>query len=225
MAKIKTLKIKLGDTIYDIVVKCNTKGKFTFEANSGLTGTIIKLGDIERNYFDSLKDLEDKIYQIIDEYKKAVIKRRLVIKVDFGASGKFIKDDEGYPLPQFSKLGGKFSMDDVFINGANLIKFGYKILMEESINDCITYYSTIKLFNSDLKDDRRIGDYMARNYRCLLGENEEVLPYTEEIINNLESIEKQLKNAALFLSELLSCDRVEQILTSGNLKLLGSGEN
>lgn len=225
MAKIKTLKIKLGNTVYDIVVKCNTEGKFTFDSSRELLGMIKKLDDLSRNYFDSLKDLERNIYKIVDEYRKATIKRRLVIRVDFGASGKFINDDSGFPLKEFSQHGGKFAISNFFSDGANIIKFGYKILIEESVNDCITYYSTIKLHESNLKDDRRIGDYISSNYRTNLSENENVLPYTEEIINNLESIEKQLRNAALFLSDLLSSSDVERILNSGNLKLLGSKEN
>lgn len=225
MPKIKTIKIKLADTIYDIVVKCNTNGNFTFEAPASLISIVKPLDDINRCYFDSLKELEDKVYKAIHEYKNAVIKRKLVIKVDFGASGKFVKDESGYLLPQFSNYGGKFCINDFFTDGNNIIKFGYKILIEESINDCITYYSTIKC-NNDIPtlEDRRVGNYLASNYKVHLGKDEKVLPYTEEIINNLNSIEKQLKNAVLFLSELLSNDNVEQILTSGNLKLLSNKE-
>ena len=40
MAKIKTIKIKLGETIYEIVVKCNTNGKFTFEAPASLISIV-----------------------------------------------------------------------------------------------------------------------------------------------------------------------------------------
>lgn len=41
MAKIKTIKIKLGETIYEIVVKCNTNGKFTFEAPASLISIVV----------------------------------------------------------------------------------------------------------------------------------------------------------------------------------------
>lgn len=226
MAKIKTIKIKLAETIYDIVVKCNTNGKFIFEAPASLIAIVKPLDDINRCYFDTLKELEDKVYKAINEYKKAVIKRKLVIKVDFGASGKFVKDESGFLLPQFSNYGGKFCINDVFTDGNNLIKFGYKILIEESMNDCVTYYSTIKYDNDiPIYEDRRVGNYLASHYKVHLGKDEKVLPYTEEIINNLNSIEQQLKNAALFLSQLLSNDEIEQILTSGNLKLLSNKED
>jgi hypothetical protein len=124
-------------------------------------------------------------------------------------------------LPQFSKYGGKFCINDVFTDGYNLIKFGYKILIEEKLNDSVTYYQTIKCGrDSPNNDNRRVGDYIASNYKYHLGEDECVLPYTEEIIKNLNSIEQQLKNAALFLSNLLSSNNVENILTSGNFKLI-----
>lgn len=225
MAKIKTIKIRLGEVIYDITVKCNSDGKFTFDAPAELTSMVESLDDIRHCYFDSLKDLEHKIYLAIDKYRNAVIQRRLVIKVDFGASGKFVKDESGYVLPQFSNIGGKFHINNVFTDGSNLIKFGYKILIEETINGCVIYYHTIKCDVDTIKDDRKIGNYVPSNYKFHLGKDEKVLPYTEEIINNLESIERQLKNAALFLSQLLSSDEVEQILTSGNLKLLANKED
>lgn len=221
MAKIKTIKIKLGKTIYEIVVKCNTNGKFTFEAPASLISIVKPLDDINRYYFDSLKELEHKVYKAIDEYRNAVIQRRLVIRVEFGASGNFVKDESGFLLPQFSKYGGKFCINDVFTDGYNLIKFGYKMLIEEKVNDSVTYYHTIKCGrDSPNNDNRRVGDYIASNYKYHLGEDECVLPYTEEIIKNLNSIEQQLKNAALFLSNLLSSNNVEKILTSGNFKLI-----
>ena len=224
MAKIKTIKIRLGEVIYDITVKCNSDGKFTFDAPAELTSMVESLDDIRRCYFDSLKDLEHKIHLAIDQYRNAVIQRRLVIKVDFGAGGKFVTDDSGYVLPQFG-IGSKFNIDNFFTDGSNLIKFGYKILIEETINGCVIYYHTIKCDVDTIKDDRKIGNYVPSNYRFHLEKDEKVLPYTEEIINNLESIERQLKNAALFLSQLLSSDEVEQILTSGNLKLLANKED
>ena len=224
MPKIKTIKIRLGETIYDIVVKCSTNGKFSFEAPGSLISMVNQLDEISRCYFDSLKDLEHKVYQAIDKYKNSVIKRRLVVKVDFGASGKFIKDDEGYPLPQFSNIGGRFCINNVFTDGCSLIKFGYNVLIEETINDCVIYYSTIKC-NDAIKYDRRIGDYIQSNYRVHLDKDENVLPYSDDIINSLNSIEQQLKNAALFLSQLLTSDKLEQILTLGNLKLLVNKED
>lgn len=224
MPKIKTIKIRLGETIYDIAVKCNTNGKFTFEAPVNLTAMVKDLDDINRCYYESLKDLENQIYHVIEEYRKAEIQRRLVIKVDFGASGKFVKDEGGFLLPQF-RNGGKFYISNVFTDGDNLIKFGYKILIEEKINDCVIYYHTIKCENDTIKDDRKVGNYIPSNYRFHLGKDEKILPYSEEIINNLNSIEQQLKNAALFLSQLLSSDEVEQILTYCNLKLLANKED
>lgn len=221
MAKIKTIKIKLGEAIYEIVVKCNTNGKFTFEAPTTLISMVRPLDDINRCYFDSLKELEDKVYKAIDEYRNAVIQRRLVITVEFGANGNFVKDESGFLLPQFSIYGGKFCINNTFTDGCNLIKFGYKILIEEKINDCVTYYHTIKCGRDyPNKDNRRVGDYIISNYKAYLDKDECVLPYTEEIIKNLNSIEQQLKNAALFLSNLLSSKNVEKILTTGNFKLI-----
>lgn len=45
MAKIKSIKIQLGERVYDIVVKCSTTGMFSFEAPGELRSLIKELDD------------------------------------------------------------------------------------------------------------------------------------------------------------------------------------
>lgn len=221
MAKIKTLKIKIGETFYEIAVKCGTNGQFTFSAPASLTSMIEKLDNIKNSMGESLNLLERKVYGIINEFKDAIIKRRLVVKVKFSANGKFVKDENGYNLPNFEENRGKFYMNRIFSDGTSSLEFGYKILIEETVNDSVTYYNTIKCKEGDFRyEKRRVGNYISSNYREMNVNDEDILPFTEEIINSLNSIEEQFKNAVLFLSKLLSSNNVEKILTSGNFKLL-----
>lgn len=221
MAKIKTIKIKLGANCYDIEVKCNSSGLFTFDAPAELRSLIEKL-DLAQSYkYSSLKELEDKVYKIIGEYKESEIKTRLVVHIRFAARGEITRGEDGYILPQFSDIGGKYYLSLFGGEKDSAFKFGYSILIEESINGNISYYNTIKTgssYNSPVY--RRIGDYIASNYRYNANKNDLILPYTDDIINSLKSIERQLKNAAVFLSELLDNDKVEMILSSGDFKLL-----
>ena len=46
------------------------------------------------------------------------------------------------------------------------------------------------------------------------------MPYSEKLVENLESIKQQLRNASNFLSELLSASNREELLVSDNFKLL-----
>lgn len=221
MAKIKTIKIKLGANCYDIEVKCNSSGLFTFDAPAELRSLIEKL-DLAQSYkYSSLKELEDMVYKIIGEYKEAEIKTRLVVHIRFAARGEITRGEDGYILPQFSDIGGKYYLSLFGGEKDSAFKFGYSILIEESINGNISYYNAIKTgssYNSPVY--RRIGDYIASNYRYHTNKDDLILPYTDDIINSLKSIERQLKNAAIFLSELLDNDKVEMILSSGDFKLL-----
>lgn len=226
MAKIKTIKTKLGATCYEIEVKCNSSGMFTFDAPAELRSLIEELDMAQSYKYSSLKELEDKVYKIIGEYKKAEIKTRLVVHIRFAARGEITRGEDGYILPQFSDIGGKYNLSLLGGEKDSALKFGYSILIEESINGNISYYNAIKTestYNSPAY--RRIGNYIASNYRYHTSKDDLILPYTDEIINSLKSIERQLKNAAVFLSELLDNDKVEMILSSGNFKLLENKED
>lgn len=226
MAKIKIIKIKLGATYYDIEVKCNSSGMFTFDAPSELRSLIEELDLAQFYKYSSLKELEDRVYKIIGEYKEAEIKTRLVVLVRFAARGEITRGDDGYILPQFSDRDGKYYFTKFGVENDSALKFGYSILIEELINGNISYYTAIKTTSSYQSPTyRRIGDYIASNYRYHISKEDLILPYTDEIINSLKSIEKQLKNATMFLSELLDNDKVEMILSSGNFKLLGNKED
>lgn len=222
MAKIKSIKIQLGERVYDIVVKCSTTGMFSFEAPGELRSLIKELDDAITKKYQSLKDLESEVMKFINDFRTAETKTRLVIQIKFSAKGEIVKGDNGVILPGFG-TNERFHKQGWFNEDCSCIEFGYSILFEESINGKITYYNAIKT-NSDtyksLPNYRVIDGYIAGNYRTNRTDKDIFVPYSPEIIKSLQSIEVQLSNAAIFLSKLLDNENLETLLISGNNKLL-----
>ena len=51
-----------------------------------------------------------------------------------------------------------------------------------------------------------------------------LIPYSEQVMNNLQSIQNQLKKASLFLASLISSKNVNELLNNQNVKLLEDKE-
>lgn len=224
MAKIKTIKIQLGECVYDIVVKCNTKGMFSFDAPKELRALIKEIDDSVLNEYQSLQVLEREVSTIISNFKKAETKTRLVVMINFSARGKIVRNQNGNELPNFG-YGEKFYHSG-FNTDNSEIQFGYTILFEESINGKINYYNAIKVNETydNLPQYRKIGEYIAGSYKAIRHQGDIIIPYSTETIESLQSIESQLSKAAIFLSNLLDNENLEMLLKLGNNKLLGKVE-
>ena len=71
-----------------------------------------------------------------------------------------------------------------------------------------------------IPESRQIDDWIGIHSTTISPTEKIIMPYSEKLIENLESIKQQLRNASNFLSELLSASNREELLVSDNFKLL-----
>lgn len=134
-------------------------------------------------------------------------------------------DEKGNPHPAFELFFDSSQWANEFYDR---ISFGYRILLEENINGISFYYDARQrkqvspsiLENRLIPESRQIDDWIGIHSTTISPTEKIIMPYSEKLIENLESIKQQLRNASNFLSELLSASNREELLVSDNFKLL-----
>lgn len=230
MAKIKSSVYRIGGKEYVVSITCSSYGMFSFKAPMELVQIVSDLKSIEPT--GSLDELERKLREAVNAYVNSERYCRLVVAITFKARGPVCSSSkDGGIADVFVNVGstkGKFSVDrfDCSLDGS-VLNIDYKVLIEESIGDAKTYHETYDL--RKLRDRGSvvectpahllIDDFAGvRQYR--LKDDALLLPYSEELMASLDSIEDQLRKAAHFLATLLLRDDVGKILSSSNVKLL-----
>lgn len=225
MARIKKIEATLiGGNKYEIIINYNSKGIFSANVPIELSMNVAGLKNKMEN--SKLNELESVIYKALANYNNSFIKTRLVIGVIFGAKGDICKNDNGIINENF--LGkSRFVIDWFYCSlDGSVMNFSYKILLEQNINgdkkyfatNCKTKYSESSL--SLVPKYKIIDDFVAENMPMLnIDKFNVILPYKEEILESLKSIENQLRKATFFLTELLGNENVE-LLLSNNVKMI-----
>lgn len=225
MAKIKTIKQTVNGMNYEIVIKCNSKGRFSCDIPLPLRSIISDLQEIQRTEYQSMQNLESMIIDKIAKHRESMIKTELVIAVSFKARGRIVRNENDITLPQFSQTG-KFRMDSTFFyEKGDVIYYDYNVLLKETINGNAEYYRTSKLccdrFTEHVPEYRKINGYIAENRIYSIKDYACILPYDETILTNLDAIRNQFKKAVLFLSDLLDNEKAAVfLLTDRNVNLL-----
>lgn len=218
MPKINTISLLIDGETIQVDFKCSKQGIFSYSIPYWVANKL----NIEKELSGkTLSELEDTVNKAYIQYINAKKTVRLVVAIQFKASKEFTKDSEGNIIPGFLTPGNP----NIISNGwcyelYSLIGFGYKIFAEVSLNDRATLYDIVKknmIYNVD--DTRVIGDfyYTSQVTPC---KDWKILPYSEDLINNLKSIEQQLRNASSFLINLFTNENLNEIITSNNFKQL-----
>lgn len=227
MAKIKTIKRKIKDKLHDISISCNSDGRFSCKFPSEISSKVHVLKELELNSYNSLRELEGEISDTIQKYENANIKTRLVIAITFGAGGNIAKDkDKGYIKDLDPSFNGKFALNGGYLlDEGNVIKFNYRILLEEILFEHKEFYSVNsinKLSESYIKSEpehHKIDGFIAIR-KAFTYTNEIIIDYSPKVLKNLESIEDQFRNAVLFMSKLLGQNDLKEILSNEIKKIM-----
>lgn len=223
MARIKVLEYSFENETIKVPVNVSVNGIFSCSIPYLMSK---KLG-LEDNSLlgKKLSDVEDVLNTAFYEYKQRSIKTSMKVAISFKATRKFMMDEKGNPHPAY----------DIFVDSSqwpneyfDRISFGYRILLEESINGTHFYYEVrqTEQVNSDILEkmlipkSRQFEGWVGMHSTTISSAEKIIMPYSEKLIDNLESIKQQLRNASNFLSELLSASNIEELLASNNFKLL-----
>lgn len=217
MARIKTIELRIKDTVHSININCSKSGIFSCTFSWELSEVLNLPHDVAGK---TLQEIEDVIYKAYNDYINAVRTVRLVVVVQFKANRKFIRDEEGNVFPAFSNQKLIFH-EGWGSNTYSILAFGYNILAEEDINGRKKYYDVIHEDKASylVKNREKIGQYYC-NGTAFLPNDCEVLEYSENLINNLQSIGNQLRNATRFLSDLFTSKDSLRLLSTEDTKFL-----
>lgn len=218
MAKIKEIEITLDGEMYLLKINCSSKGIFTCKIPHEVSSALNIYSNISGA---TLQEVENQVHSAYSEYLNATKTVRLVVAVQFRANRKFTKDSKGNLLPAYfadSKFLFSIGWSSDF---HSVLAFGYKICIEETINGNKRYYHAVHESKASryTKDNfEKVGDYYREHSEYL--SNCEILDYSESLVNNLQSIENQLRNASEFLSNLFTNEESMKLLSEENIKLL-----
>lgn len=223
MARIKVLEYTFENETIKIPVNVSVNGVFSCSIPHLMAQ---KLG-LEKNDLlgSKLSDVEDVLNSAFYEYKQRSNKTRMMVAISFKATRNFMMDEKGNPHPAFDMFFDSSRWADEYYDR---ISFGYRILLEESINGTRFYYdarqreqvSSTILENKIIPESRQCEGWVGIHSTTISSTEKIIMPYSEKLVENLESIKQQLRNASNFLSELLSASNREELLVSDNFKLL-----
>lgn len=218
MPKIKTISLLVDGETIQVDFKCSKQGIFSYSIPYAIANKL----NIEKELSGkTLSELEDTVNKAYSQYLNAKKTVRLVVAIQFKASKEFTRDSEGNMLPGFLKPGNP----NIITPGwsyelYSLIGFGYKIFAEVTLNERVTLYDIVKkgmVYHID--DSRIIGDFYYTS-QVTPYKDWNILPYSDDLINNLKNIEQQLRNASSFLINLFTNENLNEIITSNNFKQL-----
>lgn len=220
MPKIKSVTLIIDGENVQVDYKCSKQGIFSYS----LPYVVANKLNIEKQLSGkTLSELENLVNKAYSQYLNAKKTMRLVVAIQFKASKEFIRDSEGNMLPEFLTSGDGHIMSSGWAYDLySLIGFGYKILAEVTLNDRVTLHEVInknKVRCIDEDDHRVIGDFYYTSPITPF-KDWKILPYSENLMNNLRDIEQQLRNASRFLVQLITNENLNEILTSNDFKLL-----
>lgn len=217
MPIIKKFKVQCSIGTVELSIKCNSKGIFSCQlpievANKIQISPVLTSSDIS--------SLERDVHARIKEERDAIIQRRLVIVCNVGLSGIFTRDSRGIKLPvtklkRLERFG--YGVEE------SAIWFSPRILLEETYGGNKTYYnveeeSSLSHLHTAAFTEKRLGKWIATS-KVHISSDKIIVPYTDDMCNVLDSIQKQLHNAAMFLVNLfgsenipLAIERVGQIM-------------
>lgn len=218
MAKIKEIEVTLDGEKYLIKVNCSSKGIFTCKIPHEVSSALNIYSTISGSTLQEVESQVDSAYSAYINSNKAV---RLVVAVQFRANRKFTKDSKGSLLPAYFADSRFLFPTGWSSDFCSVLAFGYKICIEETINGNKRYYHAeheSKASPYTKENFEKVGDYY-REYSENLS-NCEILDYSEALVNNLQSIENQLRNASEFLGNLFANEDSIRLLSEENIKLL-----
>lgn len=220
MPKIKTKEYIIDGQVYPVNFNCSKTGVFSanipFELAKKLS---IDNGRRQKN---NLSEIENEIDQAWRTYVEATKKLSLGIAVSFGASGKFIRNEDGYVLDGFGSRD-KFTID-TFGNGfISLIGFDYRVIIIEEFNGYRHLYQGVKWEGEGIPMSHRkfFGGYVDNHsLHGSINANETLIEFSEEALINLEGIRSQLRKAVVFLHSIISSDDLEKLLHQPSINVL-----
>lgn len=220
MAKIKTKKYVIDGEEIKVDFNCSSSGVFSFSLRQDLKTKLgIFVDDSKRI---SLSELEKTIDDCVFKYKETTKVNELVIGIIYKSSNKLsLSEDKETCL--FNKRS-KFSTFEHHRESS--ITFAYQVMIKQTCNGQIIYYDTTK-YNASLYEDNQyrhkpdiiIEDY--NNINIIYSTSEfTIIPFTQESLANIESIQEQLRKASQFIYELVSSDNFENLISSNLQNIL-----
>lgn len=226
MARVKVLEYTFENETIKVPVNVSVDGTFSCSIQFQMSQKL----DLKDNKLSgkTLSDIEDVLNTAFYEYKQRTTKKRMVVSITFKATRGFTFNEKGEQHPAFIGDNSFYESHQWSNEYHDNISFGYRILLEESINGKRFYYSAKKreevneylLLNRLIPESRQLDGWVGESSTSLNPSEKTLIPYSEKLIENLESIKRQLRNAAFFLGDLLSSDSKESLLISDNFKLL-----
>lgn len=220
MAKIKTTKYLIDGREIEVNFNCSSKGMFSasipFEIRKNLGIEEGKLTGLE------LEDIEKIIQEAHEKYIKSKTVLKLKIGVTFGACGEFVKDINGEFIRELLGYGNEFLISSFGKSVDSMIGFDYRVIIEEDRDGRISNFEAREIPENCevLKWKRVCGKYMDYNQIHSFDKSEKIIEYTEAALVNLGEIQKQMRKAAMFIVSLITSDKLELMLNSGDMKLL-----
>ena len=223
MARIKVLEYTFNNETVKVPVNVSVHGVFSCSIPYEMSQ---KLGLKDNNLSGSkLSDVEDVLSSAFYEYRQRTIKTSIMVAISFKATRNFMMDEKGNPHPAFDMFFDSSRWANEYYDR---ISFGYRILLEESIDGTRFYYDARQreqvsytiLENKIIPESRQCEGWLGIHSTTISSTEKIIMPYSEKLVENLESIKQQLRNASNFLSELLSASNREELLVSDNFKLL-----
>lgn len=219
MAKIKDITLSIQEEVVDLRINCSSKGVFSCKIPYQIAGL---LGLPRELSGESLKEVEDTLLQAYHTYRSVSTKYSLKIAIDFMAGGSFIETDDPDMRRLFIQDGVSTRFHKSIFSASypqSELRFSYLVVIEEDINGHLDYYIAHKLRSTfEATGSVVVDGYVARARVPMTRLT--LVPYSEDILERLQSIEAQFRNASFFLARLLSSENVPAALCCGSVSLL-----
>lgn len=207
MARVKILEFEIQKVKYKIPV--NVKGDGTF--NAVLPDEVAKaLNILPKMKNTTLNGLEEVFTQAINRYKTAETKQEIFIFIRYQSCGKFSKKQNGSTLFQNGYNDPYLLQVSWSTAGYSAIAFDYHIVIKETIDNVINWYSTYTIENERRKDSKFNNPDSWKK-----------IPYSKIAEESLKNAADKLRSLSEMLFNFIEQDEklIESTLT--NKKLLG----
>lgn len=174
---------------------------------------------------DQFEEAEKILNQFSEGYQKYIESKtvlKLKIGVTFGACGEFVKDINGEFIRELLGYGNEFLISSFGKSVDSMIGFDYRVIIEEDRDGRTSHYEA-KLMPNDFEvlPWRKVcGRYVDGSQIHSFDKGEKIIEFSEAALVNLGEIQKQIRKAAMFLVSLITSDKLELMLNSGDMKLL-----
>ena len=225
MAKIKTKSYEFDGKKIDVNFNCSSAGIFS----ASLNVTIVEKLNLTTSKLSgtSLREIEELLDNAFVAYKDAKTSYRLKIAIYFGAAGDFIELEEGKTDPRFLGYRNDLVLQTAMMPVNSIFGLNYDVLIEENRDGRIFNYKSerIESFLNKRNDNELLpwqkvcGNYVSTgpaNHRSAT----KLIDFTEEALQNLQSITRQVQNAVQFITTLVTSDNTQELLNSQDFRLL-----